>query len=415
MVSFKNIALGVSILLGCGLAVPAPAAPAAEAGAIIPGSYIITLKPEIDAVMAKTHLKWVEGVHKRSLAKRETEVGVEKTYDSKSGFQGYAGSFDTATIKEIKKSPGVVAVEPNRVWKLNRIKSKRNLEKRDEITQKKSTWGLGTISHRKKDYKEYIYDDYAGTDMYAYVIDGGVRVTHNEFGGRAKAVWTNWKGNNRDDDGHGTHVAGTIASKTYGVAKKANILALKVFDGDESDTAIVLDAFNWAVNDIIKKDRTWRAVINMSLGGEKSTAFNKAVDTASKKGVVTVVASGNDAIDAAKESPGSASTAITVGAIDSNWAVADFSNWGKTVDILAPGVGITSAGHKSNTYTFTEDGTSMAAPHVAGLVLYAMSVEEVEGVADITAWLKELATPKKISGNLRGAPNLIANNGNWVQ
>jgi subtilisin family serine protease len=251
--------------------------------------------------------------------------------------------------------------------------------------------------------------------MYAYVIDGGVRVTHNEFGGRAKAAWTNWKGNNKDDDGHGTHVAGTIAGKTYGVAKKANILALKVFNGDESDTSIVLDAFNWAVNDIIKKDRTWRAVINMSLGGEKSTAFNKAVDTASKKGVVTVVASGNDAIDAAKESPGSASTAITVGAIDSNWAVADFSNWGKTVDILAPGVGITSAGHKSNTYTFTEDGTSMAAPHVAGLVLYAMSVEEVEGVADITAWLKELATPKKISGNLRGAPNLIANNGNGVQ
>jgi hypothetical protein len=102
MVNFKNIALAVSVLLGCGLA-----APAAEAGAIIPGSYIITLKPEVDAVMAKTHLKWVKGVHKRSLTKRETEVGVEKTYDSKSGFQGYAGSFDTETIKEIKKSPDV--------------------------------------------------------------------------------------------------------------------------------------------------------------------------------------------------------------------------------------------------------------------------------------------------------------------
>lgn len=251
--------------------------------------------------------------------------------------------------------------------------------------------------------------------MYAYVIDTGVRISHKEFGGRAKAAWTNWKGDNSDTDGHGTHVAGTIGGKTYGVVKEATILALKVFQGDESDTSIVLDAFNWAVNDIIKKDRTWRAVINMSLGGEKSTAFNKAVDAASKKGVVSVVASGNDGIDSAKESPGSASSAITVGAVDSNWAVADFSNWGKTVDILAPGVDIISTGHKSNTATASLDGTSMACPHVAGLVLYAMSVEEVEGVADITAWLKELATPKKITGNLRGAPNLIANNGNYVQ
>ncbi|RGP77706.1 subtilisin [Fusarium longipes] len=414
MVNLKNISLAVTLFLGCGLAVPAPAAPAAEPGAIIPDSYIITLKPEVDAIMAKTHLKWVKDVHKRSLAKRE-ELGVEKTYDSKSGFQGYAGTFDSTTIKAIKKSPEVLAVEPNRVWKLSRVKSDRKLEKRGEVTQKKSTWGLGTISHRKKGFKEYIYDTYAGTDMYAYVIDGGVRVTHNEFGGRAKAAWTNWKGDNSDTDGHGTHVAGVIAGKTYGVAKKANVLSLKVFKGEESDTSIILDAFNWAVNDIIKRDRTWRAVINMSLGGDKSTAFNKAVDNASKKGVVTVVASGNDARDAAKDSPGSAASAITVGAIDESWTVADFSNYGKTVDIMAPGVGILSAGWKSNSHTFTEDGTSMAAPHVAGLVLYAMSVEEVEGVQEINDWLKDLATPKKISGSLRGAPNLIANNGNWVQ
>ncbi|RBR15638.1 uncharacterized protein FIESC28_07279 [Fusarium coffeatum] len=414
MVNIKNIALAVTLFLGCGLASPAPTAPLAEPGAIIPGSYIITLKPEIDAVKAKIHLKWVKDVHKRSLTKRE-ELGVEKTYDSKSGFQGYAGTFDSVTIKEIKKSPEVLAVEPNRVWKISRVKRDNNLEKRAEVTQKKSTWGLGTISHRKKGFKEYIYESDAGTDMYAYVIDTGVRTTHNEFGGRAKAAWTNWKGNNADTDGHGTHVAGVIAGKTYGVAKKANILALKVFKGEESDTSIVLDAFNWAVNDIIKRDRTWRAVINMSLGGEKSTAFNKAVDNASKKGVVTVTASGNDARDASKESPGSAATAITVGAIDKNWKVADFSNYGKVVKIMAPGVGILSSGHKSNTHTFSEDGTSMAAPYVAGLVLYAMSVDAVEGVSAVTGWLKEVGTAKKISGNLKGAANLIANNDNWQQ
>lgn len=106
MVNFKNIAVAVTIFLGCGLAIPAQAAPLVEPGTIIPGSYIITLKPEIDSVMAKTHLKWVKDVHKRSLTKRE-ELGVEKTYDSKSGFQGYAGTFDTTTINEIKKSSEV--------------------------------------------------------------------------------------------------------------------------------------------------------------------------------------------------------------------------------------------------------------------------------------------------------------------
>ena len=106
MVNIKNIALAVTLFLGCGLASPAPAAPLAEPGAIIPGSYIITLKPEVDAVKAKIHLKWVKDVHKRSLTKRD-ELGVEKTYDSKSGFQAYAGTFDSVTIKEIKKSPEV--------------------------------------------------------------------------------------------------------------------------------------------------------------------------------------------------------------------------------------------------------------------------------------------------------------------
>ncbi|KAF4442963.1 hypothetical protein F53441_11607 [Fusarium austroafricanum] len=415
MVNLRNIAAIVTVLLGCGLAAPAPAVPAAGAGSVIPGSYIITLKPDVDATKAKTHIKWVTDIHKRSLTKHDTAFGVERTYDCQSGFQGYAGTFGDTTIEAIRKSSEVLAIEPNRVWKLSRVNSKRDIEKRDEITQKKSTWGLGTISHRKKGYQEYIYDNNAGNGTYAYVIDGGVRVTHNEFQNRAKAVWTHWKGDNEDTEGHGTHVAGTIAGKIYGVAKKANILALKVFQGEQSETSIILDAFNWAVNDIVKKDRTRRAVINMSLGGDKSAALNKAVDNASKKGVVAVVASGNDGMDAAKQSPASAASAITVGAIDSDWAVADFSNWGKAVDMLAPGVGITSAGYESNTDVLVMDGTSMAAPHVAGLVLYAMSVKRIDGVADVTQWLKDLATPKKISGNLRGSPNLVANNGNNVQ
>lgn len=283
------------------------------------------------------------------------------------------------------------------------------------MTQKGSTWGLGTVSHRTKGWKSYIYDTWAGYDTYAYVIDTGVRTTHSEFGGRAKAAWTYWKGNNADTDGHGTHVAGTIAGKTYGVAKKATIMAVKVFLGEESSTSIILQGLNWAVNDIINKDLTEWAVINMSLGGDYSAAFNRAVEIAAQKGVISVVASGNESQNSANCSPASAPNAITVGAIDPNWGVAYYSNWGKTVDILAPGTDVISAGIKSNTATDTLSGTSMACPHVSGLVLYAMSVDGIYGLADVTGYLKWIATAKKITGNLRGAPNLIANNGNWLQ
>lgn len=274
---------------------------------------------------------------------------------------------------------------------------------------------MGTVSHRTKGSTSYIYDTNAGLNTYAYIVDTGIRATHTEFESRAVAAWSAFSGDNADTFGHGTHVAGTIGGKTYGVAKKTNLLAVKVFQGSQSSTSIILSGFNWAVNDIISKGRTSKSVINMSLGGEYSDAFNRAVNSASTSGVLSVIAAGNDAVDASNTSPASAASAVTVGSIDSAWAISYFSNFGTVLDIFGPGSDIKSAWYTSNTAVNTISGTSMATPHIVGLALYGISVDGVSGVTGVTNWLKTKATSGKITGSLGGSPNLIGNNGNSAQ
>ncbi|KAM6537679.1 hypothetical protein FALCPG4_003587 [Fusarium falciforme] len=415
MVNFKNLAIAATTLFG--LALGAPVAQG-ESGKVVPGSYIVTLKPDAKASELTSHLKWVDDVHKRSLSKRDTDNGVERTYDGKYGFKGYAGTFDKETIQEIKENPLVELVEQDRVWTLDWITEEQeeaHVQKRALTTQSSATWGLGTVSHRSRGSTSYIYDTNAGQGTYAYVVDTGIRATHSEFEGRATAAWTAFSGDNADTFGHGTHVAGTIAGKTYGVAKKANIIAAKVFQGQSSTTAIILSGFNWAVNDIISKGRTTKAVINLSLGGGYSATFNNAVESASSSGVLSVIAAGNEAQNAANTSPASAPSAVTVGAIDSNWAIASYSNYGSVLDIFGPGSSVLSAWYTSDSATNTISGTSMATPHIVGLALYGISVEGVSGVSGVTNWLKTTATSGKITGSLRSSPNLIGNNGNSLQ
>lgn len=259
-----------------------------------------------------------------------------------------------------------------------------------------------------------MYSAVAGVDTYAYVIDTGIRITHKDFEGRATNAWSAFN-STEDNVGHGTHVAGTIGGKTYGVAKKTNLLAVKVFNSRSSSTSTILAGFNWAVNDIIKKDRTKKAVLNMSLGGPYSYSYNLAVDQASASGVLSVIAAGNSGKDASTTSPASAKSAVTVAALDKNWKIASFSNYGPVVDIFGPGVAITSAGFESDSSEAIMSGTSMACPHVVGLALYAISVDGVTGVSGVTNHLLSSGTKDKVQGTLRGTPNLLANNNNPEQ
>ncbi|KAH7155670.1 peptidase S8/S53 domain-containing protein [Dactylonectria estremocensis] len=416
MVNFTNLALVATALLGYAVGAPVERA----SGDVVEGSYIITLKADLNTDDLETHLTWVNDVHKRSIAKRDDSEakGVEITYDGDYGFKGYAGSFDSEAIEEIKNNPEVALVEQDKVWKLQYIKDEvtvTDTSKRALTTQTSSTWGLGTVSHRSSGYTSYIYDTAAGTGTYAYIVDTGIRATHNEFEGRATAIWSAFSGDNADTNGHGTHVAGTIGGKTYGVSKLATLYGVKVFQGDESTTSIILSGYNWAVNHIVSNSRTTKAVINMSLGGDYSATFNNAVASASSSGVITVVAAGNEAQSAANVSPASAPSAITVGAITSTWAIASYSNYGTSLDIFAPGSSVLSAYYSSNSATATLSGTSMASPHIAGLVLYGISVNGVSGVSGVTSWLKAAATANKVTGTLRSSPNLIGNNNNSAQ
>ncbi|CAM1504434.1 Fc.00g020250.m01.CDS01 [Cosmosporella sp. VM-42] len=414
MVNFKNIAVVATALFSGVLG-----APVAEKGSVIEGSYIVTLKSGVQAQDFESHLTWVEDVHKRNIEKRGREYkGVQRKYNGKYGFKGYAGHFDEATLKELKANPDVDFVEQDKVWTLDFIQGEEqsaNLQKKALTTQSGATWGLGTVSHRTKGSTSYIYDTNAGVGTYAYIVDTGILATHTEFEGRAVAAWTAFTGDNADGVGHGTHVAGTIGGKTYGIAKKANIQAVKVFQGSSSSTSIILSGFNWAVNDIISKSRQSKAVINMSLGGPYSSSFNSAVASASSSGVLSVIAAGNDGVDASNTSPASSPSAVTVGAIDSTWTIAYYSNYGTILDIFGPGSDVKSAWYTSNSATNTISGTSMATPHIVGLSLYAISVDGITGVSAVTNWLKTKATSGKISGSLHGSPNLIGNNGNSAQ
>lgn len=284
------------------------------------------------------------------------------------------------------------------------------MSKRAVVTQDPATWGLGAVSHRDPGATSYVYDDAAGEGTYAYIVDTGINDAHNDFEGRASKAFTAFPGDEEDSVGHGTHVAGTIGSATYGVSKKATLLAVKVFQGSSSSTSIILEGFNWAADDIVSNGRENAAVVNLSLGGGYSASFNAAIDAASASGVVSAIAAGNSAADAANFSPASAATAITVGSIDSEWAISYFSNWGTVLDIFAPGSDIESTWIGGPDATNIISGTSMATPHVAGLVLYAFSVEGATGVAGVTDFLTSVATPDKVSGSINGSPNLVGYN-----
>ena len=273
--------------------------------------------------------------------------------------------------------------------------------------EKNAPWGLARISHRDSlsfsTYNKYLYAADGGEGVDVYVIDTGTNIEHVDFDGRAHWGKT-IPANDADEDGngHGTHCSGTVAGKKYGVAKKANVYAVKVLKSNGSGTmSDVVKGVEWAANAHTEKAKKGKkgfkgSAANMSLGGGKSPALDRAVNGAVEAGIHFAVAAGNDNADSCNYSPAAADLAITVGATDLNDARAYFSNYGKCNDIFAPGLSILSTWIGSKYATNTISGTSMASPHIAGLLAYYLSLQPASDSAYAVAEI----TPKQLKKSI---------------
>ncbi|KAG5663281.1 hypothetical protein KAF25_001217 [Fusarium avenaceum] len=376
---------------------------------IIPNRYIVVYNDTFDddTINAK-EFSIASAIKKRNLNKRSS-IGKAMSTTIQSfrmnKWRAMSLDADDITVQDLWNSDEVAYIEADTHVQLNAA-----------IAQVNAPPGLDRLSHSKANEDTYVFDDSAGEGITAYVVDTGIKVDHSEFEGRATFGGNFINDVDDDENGHGSHVAGTIGGATFGVAKKVDLVAVKVLDasGGGSNSG-VLQGMQFVVDDAKKRGKTGKAVMNMSLGGDFSAAINRAIEALFKAGIVPVVAAGNENRETSLTSPGSAPNAITVGAIDATTDErADFSNFGPEVDVYAPGVQVLSVGIKSKTDTATLSGTSMASPHVAGLAAYLMGFQKLDGPAQVVSLIKSLAQQSgaKVRNNVQGTTDLIANNGN---
>jgi aqualysin 1 len=272
-------------------------------------------------------------------------------------------------------------------------------------TQTNATWGLDRVDQVDLPLDQTYTYNTAGSGVNAYIIDTGIRITHADFAGRATHGFTSINDGNgaNDCNGHGTHVAGTVGGTTWGVAKEANLHAVRVLDCGGSGTyAGVIAGVDWVTANHVKP-----AVANMSLGGGASQAVDDAVTASIAAGVVYAIAAGNDNGDACTKSPARTPNALTVGSTTTTDARSSFSNYGTCVDLFAPGSSITSAWHSSDTSTNTISGTSMAAPHVAGAAALYLGTNPAASPDQVMSVLANIASVGKVTSPGAGSPNLL--------
>lgn len=369
-------------------ALPAQAAPAegtvlgAHSSDAVPGSYIVTLKKNVGFKATAARGKGLV-----------SEYGgtVRRTFTS--ALNGYAVSLTGTQARRLAADPAVASVEQDQV--VHAVG-----------TQTNAPWGLDRIDQTNLPLSgTYTSPDDGGSGSTVYVLDTGVRITHQDIAGRASYGWdfVDNDATAQDGYGHGTFVATVTAGTTYGVAKKAKIVAVRVLGNDGSGTtAGVIAGVDW-----ITANHVSNSVANVSLGGGASSSLDTAVKNSIASGVTYSVAAGNSGALASNYSPARVTEALTVGATTSGDARASYSNYGSRVDLFAPGSGITAAWNSSDSATYTGNGTSFAAPHVSGAAALYLTAHPGASPATVGSALVNGATSGVLSGIGSGSPNKL--------
>ncbi|MGW0213251.1 S8 family peptidase [Micromonospora chokoriensis] len=389
----RSVLIGVATATVLAVGTPALAAEpvgvvqAAGGATAVPDSYIVVLK---DSAVARDRV----GDTANRLSGRHGGT-VARTYGA--ALRGFEIQVGAKAAARIAADPAVAYVEQNHTVSIAGTQSNP------------PSWGLDRIDQRNLPLNSsYTYPNTA-SNVRAYVIDTGVLYGHNDFGGRAVSGFDAVDGGSADDcNGHGTHVAGTVGGSAYGVAKGVQIVGVRVLNCQGSGTnAQVVAGIDWVTANAVKP-----AVANMSLGGGANTSIDTAVTNSINSGITYAVAAGNgNALgvrqNACNYSPARVASAITVGATQNNDAAASFSNFGTCVDILAPGVNITSAWYTSSSATNTISGTSMASPHVAGASALVLSANPSWTPQQVRDYLVNNSTPNVVTNVGTGTPNQL--------
>jgi subtilisin family serine protease len=380
------------------LAAFAATAPAATAGQFvrvqgsraIPDCYIVVLK-------AGTTVR--PGGDKAGLTVAQVAVGAAARYGGRLGYvyehalSGFSLCMPEAAARALANEPNVELVEQDQIMEASAV-------------QTPATWGIDRIDQRNLPLDNSYTYNFTGAGVHAYIIDTGIRATHQEFTGRVGNGFdfVDNDANPNDCNGHGTHVSGTVGGTTYGVAKAVTLHGVRVLGClGFGSTSRVIAGVDWVTNNHIDP-----AVANMSLGGSISAPLDTAVANSIASGVTYAIAAGNsNGADACNFSPARVPTALTVGATTNTDARSSFSNIGTCVDIFAPGSEITSSWSTSDTATNTISGTSMATPHVAGVAALYLQQFPGSSPAAVATGITSNATMGVISDPGAGSPNRL--------
>ena len=368
------------------LVVLAASAPAVAAGPVTAGNGT---QPNSSYI-----IRYTDGTDVADEIRNSKALGITPSRTFTHVFPGYVARLNAAQIAGLEHNPNIASIEMDAPTQLY------------ATAQTGATWGLDRIEQRSLPLDgSYSYANTGAVKV--YVIDTGLLTTHNEIAGRTAAGYTSIADGNgtTDCNGHGTHVAGTIAGTTYGVAKGATIIPVRVLDcAGSGTTSGVIAGLDWAIS---HHTAGVPAVANMSLGGGVSSSLDTAVQNLINDGVTVIVAAGNSSTDACTSSPARVPAAITVAATDSTDVQAYYSNFGSCVDIYAPGSAITSSWYTSNTATNTISGTSMATPHVVGAAALLLAANQSLTPSQVNARLVTNATVGAVISAGVNTPNRL--------